>query len=209
MDPKQIYILSDETTTRKVLVAVTEQAGYEPVCFANDNALLIGARRRFPACILLDVSVPERSGLQVLVGLKEEVGSLVPIIVMSDSGNTEVAFRAGKMGAADFIGMPFADGDLIGRVNKATADPSRQREFTVGLNSFYESASLTKRQRQIFDQMLLGKSTKDIAFLLKLSPRTVEDHRANILDKANVRSTVQLWAAIWESGRNPAIGNFR
>ncbi len=209
MGPKQVYILSDDPMVRETLSAVLEQTGYEPVCFADSNALLIDARHRLPTCILLDVPVPEQGGLQVLVELKEEVGSLATILVMSGSGNTEVAFRAGKMGAADFIGRPFADGELIDRVNKATADQSRQHQFTIGLNSFYESASLTKRQREIFDQMLLGKSTKDIAFLLKLSPRTVEDHRANILDKANVRSTVQLWAAIWELGRNPAIGNFR
>jgi two-component system response regulator FixJ len=158
---------------------------------------------------LLDIPVPEQGGLQALVELKEGVGSPPPIIVISGSGNTEVACRAGMLGATDFIERPFADGDLIGRVNKATADQSRQREFDIGLNSFYGSASLTKRQRQIFDQMLLGKSTKDIAFLLKLSPRTIEDHRANILDKANVRSTVQMWAAIWEAGRKQATGHSR
>jgi two-component system response regulator FixJ len=129
--------------------------------------------------------------------------------VISENGNTEVAFRAGLMGAADFIERPFADGDVIGRLNEATANQSSQREFAMGLNSVYGSASLTKRQRQGFDQMLLGKSTKDIALFLKLSPRTIEDHRATILDKANVRTTVQLWATIWKLGRSPAIGNSR
>lgn len=207
MDPKRIYILSDDSTVREGLVAVFKQTGYEPVCFADENALFAGVRRRCPDCVLLDIPVLEHGAFHVMEELKQQVGFLTPIIVISGNHSARIAFRAGLIGATDFIERPFAMLDLIDSVEKATADQSRQRDFAMGLDAFCGSESLTKRQRQVLEEMLSGKSTKNIAFCLGLSPRTVEDHRANILDKAKVKSTVQLFAAIYEAGRNSTVGD--
>lgn len=205
MNRKLVYVLSDHPSSCAALVAALEAAGYEPVPFIDGNALLAEARRKCPACILLKILTPELDGLKILYELKAAVNSLPAVIVISGDTRTELAFQAGLMGATDFIAAPFAKHDLLERVRKAIEGQSRQREFVTGLNFFYGSKLLTKRQQQVLDEMLLGKSTKNIAFDLGLSPRTVEDHRALILDKAKVKSTAQLFAAICEAGRKSTM----
>ena len=207
MDPKRIYLLSDDRTICEALVAVFDQAGYEPVSFADENALFAGVRRRCPDCVLLDIPTLEHGAFHLMEELKQQVGFVTPMIVISGNDSARIAFRAGLTGATDFIERPFAMLDLIDSIEKAMADQSRQRDFAMSLDAFCGSESLTRRQRQVLEEMLSGKSTKNIAFCLGLSPRTVEDHRANILDKAKVKSTVQLFAAIYELGRNSKVGD--
>lgn len=200
--PAEIFILEDDLVVREFICIVLEKAGYTPVCFADGDSLLAGARRRYPACILLDIMLPGKSGLDVLFELRKAL-YLAPVIMVSGHGNIQTAMRAGKMGAVDFIEKPFKPSELIERIRRATSDASRlagdpvvaaSSQVLTGLKPF------TRREQQIVDQMLLGKSCKDIALLLELSPRTVEDHRSNILSKAKVKTTAQFVTAVLQSG---------
>lgn len=195
MGSGEIFILEDDPAVRETLSVVLTNAGYEAICFADGNGLLDRARQRYPVCILLDVRLPGRSGLDILRELRSE-NYPAPIFMISGHGSIEMAVQAVKIGATDFIEKPFRAGELVDRIEKAietmTADQSRTN---VVSRNFPGWQTLTRREREILDQMLSGDSTKDIARKFGLSPRTVEDHRSSIMKKAHAKSTPQLLIA--------------
>lgn len=200
--PSEIFILEDDLVIRELICVVLEKAGYTPVCFADGDSLLASARRRYPVCILLDIMLPGKSGLDVLSDLRKD-RYLAPVIMISGHGTVETAMRAGRMGAVDFIEKPFKPSELIARVQRATSEASQPADEPVtaaGSQVLTGLKPFTRREQQIVDQMLQGKSCKDIALLLDLSPRTVEDHRSNILSKAKVKTTAQFVTAVLQSG---------
>jgi two-component system response regulator FixJ len=204
MNSREIFILEDDLTVRQMMSVVLGKAGYVPICFADGNALLVCARQKYPICILLDIVLPGRSGMEVLRELQKERYS-VPIVMVSGHGSMQAAVQAGRMGAVGFIEKPFKGSDLIRGIEEAIANRvgiPEQQGCAIGPKIFSGLTPFTRREQQVVDQMLLGKSTKDIAILLELSPRTVEDHRSNILRKANVRTTAQLVARILTSGQD-------
>jgi FixJ family two-component response regulator len=197
MSPKEIFILEDDRAVRETLCIVLTKAGYEPTCFADGTALLVSARQRYCICVLLDVVVPGRSGLEILHEL-QKVRYPSPILMISGHASIQIAVQAGRMGAIDFIEKPFKGPDLIKRIEDATKSPTRVREqqgYVGTVSAFPGMKPFTGREQQVVDQLLLGKSTKDIALLLKLSSRTIDIHRSSILNKAKVKTTSQLVAS--------------
>jgi FixJ family two-component response regulator len=191
MSATEIFILEDDLTMRAMLKVILEQSGYQPVFFVDGDALQAESRRRCPACILLDVQVPGRSGLEILSDLRD-ADCQAPILMVSGHGNIAIAVQSLKSGAADFIEKPFAATDLIGRIARVVATstiaparaPSRPRDWQP----------LTHREREVLDHLLAGASSKAIAKQLDISPRTIEGHRANIMRKMGVRTAAQLMA---------------
>jgi FixJ family two-component response regulator len=198
MSPKEIFILEDDRAVREMLCIVLTKAGYEPICFADGTALLISARQRYCTCVLLDVVLPGRSGLEILHEL-QKARYPSPILMISGHASIQIAVQAGRMGAIDFIEKPFKGRDLIERIEDATRSQTSVREEQQGyvgtVSAFPGMKPFTGREQQVVDQLLLGKSTKDIALLLKLSSRTIDIHRSSILHKAKVKTTSQLVAS--------------
>jgi FixJ family two-component response regulator len=199
LSAKEIFILDDDEIVRDMLCFVLTEAGYDPVCFADGDALLATARKRYPVCILLDLCLPGKSGLDILHQLQKE-RYLSPVVLISGRGSVQTALQAGRMGALDFIEKPFKGSELIKRIAKvikgeADAKDHLQRPETK-LRALPGIQPFTIREQQIVDEILMGKSSKEIAAILKLSPRTVEDHRSNICKKANVKNTTQLIAIL-------------
>ncbi len=189
MSANEIFILEDDLTMRAMLRVVLEGAGYRPMFFADGDALIARARDTSPACILLDLCLPGRSGLEVLGQLTDQAYP-APILMVSGQGDIPTAVHALRIGAADFIEKPFNPGDLVARILSAGAGlPARS---TSPVEHFKQSRGLTRRECEVLDNLIAGSSSKAIARKFGISPRTVEDHRASIMRKAGVKSIAQL-----------------
>src|SRR6516225_5352858 len=122
----EIFVVDDDPAVRETLSVVLSAGGYEVICFADGAALLAVARNRTPACILLDVHIPGKSGLDILKELRGE-DYPAPIFMISGQGDIPMAVNAIKNGALDFIEKPFRGSEIVGRVREALEAQTRRR----------------------------------------------------------------------------------
>lgn len=200
MSTNDVFILEDDLTMRVMLKALLEKAGYRCVFFADGEALQVEARQNSPVCILLDVCVPGKSGLETLSELRDQ-DYPAPILMMSGYGDIPTAVRSLRTGAADFIEKPFRPDTLVARIKEACAGAPAA---ATAASHFKHAKGLTRREGEVLDQMLAGAPTKVIARQLGLSPRTVEDYRANILRKAGAKTSSQLLLGVFGAKAAPA-----
>ena len=190
---REIFIVDDDLSVRESLAFLLASAGYSSICFADGEALKAATRSRCPACILLDINLPGRSGLEILKEFRED-DYPAPIVMMTGAGTIDIAVRALKTGAADFIEKPFLDGDLLSRLEKAMTGGSNGAPNLEAMarQNFPGRQPLTRREREVFHLILKGQSDKDISRGLGISPRTAEVHRAAIIRKLGARGTADL-----------------
>jgi FixJ family two-component response regulator len=191
----EIFVVDDDPAVRETLSIVLSAGGYEVICFADGAALLAVARNRTPACILLDVHIPGKSGLDILKELHGE-DYPAPIFIISGQGDIAMAVTAIKNGALDFIEKPFKGNALVARLQEAIEAYARRRAETtsskVGTFHFPGREPLTRREREVLEQFTGGASNKEAGRALGISPRTIEDHRANIMKKLGARNAADL-----------------
>jgi FixJ family two-component response regulator len=190
----EIFVVDDDPAVRGTLTVVLSSGGYEVTCFADGAALLEVTRGRTPAAILLDVHIPGKSGLDILKELHGE-DYPAPIFMISGQGDIAMAVSAIKNGAIDFIEKPFRGNDIVTRVREAIeAYARRQRDSTSNVESlhFPGREPLTRREREVLQQFTAGASNKEAGRTLGISPRTIEDHRANIMKKLGARNAADL-----------------
>ncbi|PDT88847.1 DNA-binding response regulator [Bradyrhizobium sp. Y36] len=209
MTSNEIFILEDDPEVRRALETMLAKRNYQALFFADGDSLLAVARQKSPACIILDLQLPGKSGLQVLAELRE-IRYPVPVFMMSGYGSIETAVKAAKLGVVQFFEKPFKPSDLIDSIEKVLAvevdcRPVDGKSEDVMACDPAVLASFTPRERQIWDRIVRGDSTKDIARAMALSPRTVEDHRSNLLRKANVGTTAELLRAALAGFRRPKV----
>jgi FixJ family two-component response regulator len=200
----EIFVLEEEHGVREMLSMILTKADYEVVCFADSRAFLAAARMRIPACILLDIFVADKSGLELLKELREDRYP-APIIMISGCGDVAMAVSAMKLGALDFIEKPFQCGELLARVTGAIEFAERQRQQTpsaLGSLYFPGAKPLSKREREVLEQFISGASTKEVARALGISPRTVEDHRSHIMGKLRAKSYADLVRIVMSASRH-------
>jgi len=185
----EIYVVDDDPAVRELLSIILRNEGYEAVCFADGEALLAAMRSRDPLCIFLDLYIPGRSGLEILKHLHAS-GRAIPIIMMSGAGDIATAVEAVKHGACDFLEKPFRGSDIIARLKEAVP-PHRGEPRTLPLD-FPGRDQLTLREIQVLTHCVRGHSSKETAKALGISPRTVEDHRSNVMRKVGARGAVDL-----------------
>jgi FixJ family two-component response regulator len=192
----EIFVVDDDPAVRETLSMVLSAAGYEVICFADGAALLAVARSRTPACILLDVHIPGKSGLDILRELHGE-DYPAPIFMVSGQGDIAMAVSAIKNGALDFIEKPFRGSEIVARLNEAIGAYARRHEedckaSAVASLHFPGREPLTRREREVLEQFTAGASNKEAGRTLGISPRTIEDHRANIMKKLGARNAADL-----------------
>jgi FixJ family two-component response regulator len=191
----EVFVVDDDPAVRDTLSLVLKAAGYDVICFADGAALLAVARSRTPACILLDVHIPGKSGLDILKELHGE-DYPAPIFIISGQGDIPMAVSAIKHGALDFVEKPFRGSEIVMRLNEAiTAYQRRQQEAAmpkVASLHFPGREPLTRREREVLEQFTAGASNKEAGRQLGISPRTIEDHRANIMKKLGARNAADL-----------------
>jgi two-component system response regulator FixJ len=190
----EIFVVDDDPGIRETLRIVFTNQGYRVSSFEDGRSFLEAARSRVPACILLDVQMPGPSGLDVLKELNAQQFP-APILIISGQGDIPMAVEAIKNGALDFIEKPFRASDVAARVRDAIE--AKARRAADGLGSLTDGAfpghdQLTPREREVLSQLAAGASNKVAGRHLGISPRTVEVHRARIMEKAGAKNAADL-----------------
>jgi FixJ family two-component response regulator len=191
-DDQLVYIVDDDDGVRESLAALLQSVGIASRGFDSAEALLEALLSECPACMLVDVRMPGMSGLELQQHLAERELA-VPLVLMTGHGDVPMAVQAMKNGAMDFLEKPFNDQALIELVHRCAA-----QGMEVGLRRAskaqirYRLQNLTEREREVMGYLVDGKSSKQIAALLELSPKTVDVHRYNIMHKAKVNSIAEL-----------------
>ena len=162
------------------------------MAFARPTEFLAKYDPNQPGVLVLDVRMPEMSGLEVQQHLNRN-GSMLPVILVTGHGDVPMAVQAMKDGAFDFLQKPFRDQDLLDRINAALKQDAQNRASVDRLADLRQRAeSLTPREREVMAHVVDGKANKVIAIDLGLSERTVEIHRANVMEKMDARSVAHL-----------------
>jgi FixJ family two-component response regulator len=191
----EIFVVDDDPAIRDMLSMVLSAGGYEVICFADGAALLSVARSRSPSAILLDVHIPGKSGLDILKELHGE-DYPAPIFMISGQGDISMAVNAIKSGALDFIEKPFRGSEIVARLNEAIDAYARRQTQNPASNvatlHFPGREPLTRREREVLEQFTSGSSNKEAGRTLGISPRTIEDHRANIMKKLGAKNAADL-----------------
>jgi two-component system, LuxR family, response regulator FixJ len=187
-----VYIVDDDDGMRRALSVLMTTVGYQPAAFAGPREFLAKHDPSQPSCLVLDVRMPEMSGLELQQHLNRS-GSMLPVILVSGHGDIPMAVQAMKDGAFDFLQKPFRDQELLDRINGALKLDAENRASTDRLADLKQrSDSLTPREREVMGSVVDGKANKVIAIDLGLSERTVEIHRANVMEKMGARSVAHL-----------------
>jgi FixJ family two-component response regulator len=189
----EIFVVDDDPAVRDTLSLVLTASGYEVVCFPDGAALLTVARGRTPSALLLDVHIPGKSGLDILRELHGE-DYPAPIFMISGQGDIAMAVSAIKNGALDFIEKPFRGSEIVARLNEAIGAFARRQADASSVASlhFPGREPLTRREREVLEQFTSGASNKEAGRTLGISPRTIEDHRANIMKKLGAKNAADL-----------------
>ena len=187
-----IYIVDDDDSMRQAIALLLRTVGYTPVVFARPSEFLAKHDANVHGCLVLDIRMPEMSGLEVQQQLNRS-GAILPVIFITGHGDIPMAVQAMKDGAFDFLTKPFRDQDLLDRINNALKQDAENRaaiEKHADLRRRVES--LTPREREVLHLVVEGKANKVVAIDLGLSERTVEIHRANVMEKMGARSVAHL-----------------
>ena len=178
-----VFVLDDERTVRESLRWLIESVGLVVETFSSPREFLDTYKPDRPGCLVLDVRLPEMSGLEVQEWLQAR-GIRLPVIMITAYGEISLAVRAMKGGARDFLEKPFSDQVLLDRIQQCIEEDAKNRKqnsFRAEIDA--RSTTLTRRERQVMQLMVGGNSTKKIASELGISHRTVEVHRAKIMAK--------------------------
>lgn len=187
-----VFVVDDDEGVRVSLLALLDSAGLRGMAYPTALEFISCYRPEQPGCLLLDVRMPGLSGLELLKRLGSHTPHL-PVIILTGHADVPMAVRAMKHGALDFIQKPFNDQDLLDRVQEAIALDTRYREQTEFARTVRQKlASLTDRERETMDHIVAGQANKVIALELDISERTVEHHRARIMQKMEAGSVAEL-----------------
>jgi FixJ family two-component response regulator len=188
----KIFIVDDDTAMRDSLATLFLSVGYPAETYASGPQFLANHRRDRPACLILDVRMPQMTGLAVQEHLKGR-GASLPIIVLTGHAEVGMAVRAMKAGAFDFLLKPFSEHELLECTRGALARAWAEFEDDRERNRFERRLRrLTPREREVLLHVLEGKANKVIASDLQISQKTVEVHRYHVMHKMGARSAVEL-----------------
>jgi two-component system CheB/CheR fusion protein len=199
-----VFVVDDDQAVREAMRALLEQAGRSVEIYASAGEFLQSYRPGRSGCLLVDARMPGMDGIELLDRLKAE-GHSLPAIVITGYGDVPLAVRAMKAGAAGFIEKPVRPDELlasVGRVLEETRD-------SVVLASLRDEAAtriagLTTRQRQVMNMVIEGNPNKEIAAVLGISQRTIENHRAAVMKRVGAASLSQLIHLAFAASRDSA-----
>lgn len=191
-DEQTVFIVDDDPAIRFAMQALMDSVDLNHEIFASGDDFLEQVGTDRCGCLVLDIRMPGLGGLE----LQEELirrGNSLPIIFITGHGDVPMAVEAMQKGALDFIQKPFRDQDLLDRIREALkADQRRRHEAQVHEEVENRIDKLTNREREVFDLVVTGKPNKVIAYELGVSQRTVEIHRARVMEKMQARSLADL-----------------
>ena len=186
---RTIYVVDDDAAVRRTLGRLLRLMDFDTVSYATPDSFLLAAPDLSDGCVLLDVKMPSLGGLEVQAKLKT-LGFSLPIIVITGQGDVQTAVQAMKAGAFDFLEKPYEDEVLLSTIEAAfaVAPYDHMREAA---DAAQRIAKLSPREREVLQALVSGASNKAIAFDLGLSVRTVEVHRARMMDRLGTRQLAE------------------
>lgn len=200
-----VHVVDDDDAMRDSLTVLLGTAGFAVAAYPSAEAFLT-ASTDGPGCVVIDVRMPGMGGLE-LQGELMKRGRRIPVILMTGHADVPIAVKAMKAGAVDFVEKPFEEAAMLGAIRRA---------FSLGLEAARAEAEgnqigsrlalLTPREREVLDALVAGKSNKIIAYELAISPRTVEIHRARVMEKMEARTLSDLVRMALSVGLGPKHG---
>jgi two-component system response regulator FixJ len=190
--PAKVFIVDDDEAVRNSLRLLVKSVGLSAVTINSAQEFLANYVPADPGCLILDVRMPGMSGIELQQQLNLR-GAVIPVIFITGHGDIPMAVEAMQQGAFDFLQKPFRDQDLIDRVQRALEkDRVNRAELLERARIRERRDSLTPREREVLELVASGKPNKVMASDLGLSQRTVEIHRARVMEKMGASSLAQL-----------------
>ena len=198
-----IHVVEDDEAMRDSIVELLKDGGYTVHAYTRAEELLARGGAIEPGCIVSDVRMPGMDGLTLLRRLRAG-GSTMPLMLITGHGDVSMAVTAMKAGAIDFLEKPFEADELLAAIETALRQsPSNNNAEDAG-SSRQRLRKLTSREREVLEQLVTGRSNKEIAARLGISPRTVEFHRAHVVEKLEAKGLPEL-VRIWLLAELPQI----
>ncbi|MGI9203687.1 MAG: response regulator transcription factor [Woeseiaceae bacterium] len=187
-----VYIVDDDQAIRHAMELLMRSVGLDYEIFPSATDFLANHTNDRAGCLVLDIRMPGIGGLELQEKLNES-GSTLPIIFITGHGDVPMAVDAMQKGAVDFIQKPFRDQELLDRISEALeTDLERRTARQEKAEVLEKIGKLTNREREVFDLVVTGKPNKVIAYELGVSQRTIEIHRARVMEKMSARSLAEL-----------------
>jgi len=197
--PPSVYIVDDDEAVRSSLRFLIRSVGLPAQAFASAQDFLAAYDRRDPGCLLLDVRMPGMSGLDLQQELNRR-GATIPVVFITGHGDVPMAVEAMQQGAFDFLQKPFRDQDLLDRVQRALArDAESRARLAARAEIRTRLATLTPRETEVMQLITRGKANKVVGAELGVSQRTVEIHRAHVMEKMHANSLAELVRMVLDS----------
>ena len=201
-----IFVVDDDEAVRDSLRALLGSAGLAVEAYASGREFLEGYAPHRRGCLLLDVRLPDMSGLELQRTLAAQ-GVGLAVIMITGHGDVPMAVNAMKAGAVDFIEKPYRDDTILGCIERARdLDQSARSRDASTTDAAARIALLTARERQVLDHLIIGRPNKVIAHELGISARTVEVHRARVMEKMQADSLSHLVRMALAAGIDPQPG---
>ena len=198
----KVVVIDDDEAVLDSLRVLIESEGLKVETFERASIFLQRFEGRLPGCLVTDVRMPDMDGLELLQALAAR-GPLPPVIVITGHGEVPMAVQAMKLGARDFIEKPFDTSDLMTSIRDALTGTTNSAAVVTDPEISQRLARLTPREREVLEQLVIGRSNKAIARQLAISPRTVEIHRARVMEKMRAESLSQLVRMAFAAGIDP------
>jgi FixJ family two-component response regulator len=196
-----VFIVDDDEAMRDALLMLMRAAGLKAETFASARDFLRHDHARRSGCLLLDIRMPDMSGLELQAELHKR-RSRLPIVFLTGHADVPMTVRAMKAGAVDFIQKPLDEHRLVVAVMNALRVDAERNSLVAAPNDLPEDsarrlATLSDREREVLQQVLRGRQNREIALALSISVKTVEFHRANIREKLGVGSLQELFSLVY------------
>ena len=203
---QKVFVVDDDQPVRKSLEMLIRSVGLEVETFPSAREFLGTYQIGSPGCLVLDVRMPEMSGLELQRHLREQ-GVHMPIIFITGHGDVPIAVRAMKDGAMEFLEKPFSKQLLLEHIHEALKRDALSRQERAKQSSVEAClALLTARERQVMEHVISGKVSKEVAAELGISKKTVDVHRARMMRKMHVESLPELVERVVSSRQSRAGG---
>ncbi len=187
-----VYVVEDDAAMRDSLALMLGLLGFRTVAFASSEAFLATYRDDWAGCVVADLRLPGRSGIELQEALRER-GSKLPFIIITGHGDVKSARAAFQLDAVDFIEKPFEEPELRAAIEKAFAlEAARILRAETQSGEAAKLARLTRREREVLQLVGHGLHAKEIAIRLGISARTVEVHKARLMEKLEARNVSEL-----------------
>lgn len=187
-----VFVVDDDAAVRDSLKDLLESDGLTAEVYGAAQEFLDAHDTDRGGCLLLDIQMPDMNGLELQQKLADK-GSTLPVIIITGHGDVPIAVKALKAGAVDFIEKPFTDDVILGGVRRALELGEQNRREQASVDEAKAGiARLTTREYEVFEHLVIGRLNKQMAFDLGISKRTVEVHRARVMEKMEARNLAHL-----------------